>query len=137
MNHSSRSIGRSIGAVLTGIVAGVALTLATDMVLHAIGFFPPPGQPASDGPLVVATAYRIVYGIAGSYITAMLAPNHPMRHALAGGVAGFVVSAIGAVVTWNRSAVFGPHWYPLALVVTAIPCAWVGGRLREMQLRPN
>ena len=29
---------------------------------------------------------------------------------------------------------FGPHWYPVALIVTAIPCAWLGGKLRVMQL---
>ena len=52
----------------------------------------------------------------------------PLLHALIGGAAGFVVSIIGAVATWNRG--FGPHWYPLALIVLAIPQAWAGGRLR-------
>jgi len=23
----------------------------------------------------------------------------------------------------------GPAWYPIALVITALPCAWLGGRL--------
>jgi hypothetical protein len=31
---------RSIGALLTGIFAGVILTLATDIVLHVTGVFP-------------------------------------------------------------------------------------------------
>jgi hypothetical protein len=21
---------------------------------------------------------------------------------------------------------FGPHWYPVSLIVTALPCAWLG-----------
>jgi len=46
-----------------------------------------------------------------------------------------IVSTVGAVVTWNRGPAFGPHWYPLALIVTALPCAWLGGKLRVMQLR--
>jgi hypothetical protein len=58
-----------------------------------------------------------------------------MQHALVGGVVGLVVSTVGAVVTWNKGPVFGPHWYPLALIVLAMPTAWAGGRLREMQLR--
>lgn len=32
-----RSVGRSVGAVIAGMVAGVTLTLATDVVLHKIG----------------------------------------------------------------------------------------------------
>ncbi len=131
--HPPRRIGRSIGAVLAGIVAGVILTLATDIVLHAIGVFPPWGQPVSDGPLLLATAYRAVYGVVGSYIAARLAPDRPMQHALAGGVVGLVVSIVGTVVTWNRGPAFGPHWYPLALIVIAMPCAWVGGKLFGVQ----
>jgi hypothetical protein len=130
-----RRIGRSIGAVLIGIVVGVLLTLVTDMVLHVIGLFPPLGQPVADAPLVLATAYRIVYGALGSYIIALLAPNRPVLHALIGGAFGALASTVGAVVTWNRGPAFGPHWYPIALILTALPCAWVGGKLRLMQLR--
>src|SRR5258708_19213074 len=79
--HPPRRIGRSIGAVLAGIVAGVILTLATDIVLHGIGVFPPWGQPVSDGPLLLATAYRAVFGIVGSYIPARLPPYRPLPHA--------------------------------------------------------
>jgi hypothetical protein len=132
---SSGSVGRSVGAVVGGIVVGVVLTTITDVVLHAMGVFPPWGQPVSDGPLVLATAYRIVFGIVGSYVAARLAPDRPMRLAMIAGFVGFVVSIVGAIVTWNKGPAFGPHWYPLALIVTALPCAWVGGRLREMQLR--
>jgi hypothetical protein len=125
---------KSIGAVLAGMLAGVILTIVTDIVLHAIGVFAPWGQPNGDGPLLLATAYRTVYGIAGSYIIAWLAPNRPMAHALAGGVVGLAVSILGAAVTWNRGPAFGPHWYPLALIVLALPQAWAGGRLRVIQL---
>jgi hypothetical protein len=131
---SSGSVGRSIWAVIAGIVVGVVLTTITDVVLHAMGVYPPWGQPVSDGPLVLATAYRIVFGIVGSYVAARLAPQRPMRHAMIAGFIGFIVSIAGAVVTWNKGPAFGPHWYPLALIVTALPCAWVGGWMRERQL---
>jgi hypothetical protein len=39
-----RHLGKSIGAVVGGIAVGVALTLITDAVLHAVSFFPPLGQ---------------------------------------------------------------------------------------------
>ena len=87
-----------------------------------------------DGALLLATVYRTVYGVVGSYIIARLAPDRPMQHALVGGVIGLALSIVGAVATWNRVPTFGPHWYPVALIVTALPCAWVGGKLRVMQL---
>jgi hypothetical protein len=88
-----------------------------------------------DGALLLATGYRTVYGVLGSYIIARLAPDRPMEHALVGGVIGLAVSIVGAAVTWNKGPAFGPHWYPLALVVLAMPQAWAGGKLRVMQLR--
>ena len=134
---SSRHTLRSIGAVLAGMVVGIAITLGTDQLLHIAGVFPPWGQSmvGYDGALLLATAYRVVYAILGSYITARLAPNRPMLHALIGGVIGVIASTVGAVVTWNGGPAFGPHWYPIALIVTALPCAWVGGKLCLMQLR--
>ena len=84
---------------------------------------------------LLAMAYRMVDGIAGSYIAARLAPRRPMQHSLILGAVGIVLSSIGAVVTWNKGPAFGPHWFPIALIVIAMPCAWAGGRLRVMQLR--
>ena len=134
-----RRLGRSIGAVLAGILAGIALTIGTNLALRASGVFPPLTQlpPMSDALFLLATAYRIVYGVAGSYVIVRLAADRPMQHALVGGVVGLVVSIVGATVTWNMVPSWGPHWYPLALVVTALPCAWLGGKLRVMQLRAS
>ncbi len=135
--HPPRRIGRSITAVLAGMFVGIVITLGTDVVLHAIGVFPPWGASmvGFDGPLLLATVYRTVYGVLGSYIIARLAPDRPMQHALVGGFLGLVVSIVGAALTWNKGPAFGPHWYPLALIVLAMPQAWAGGRLYGMQLR--
>src|SRR5438105_13994177 len=92
---------KSIGAVLAGFVAVFVLSLGTDVVLHATGVFPPWDQRMSDALFMLATAYRTVYCIAGSYIAARLAPDRPMAHALVVGVVGLVVSTAGTVVTWN------------------------------------
>jgi hypothetical protein len=88
-----------------------------------------------DGALLLATVYRILFGVAGSYVTARLAPDRPLQHALLGGVIGLGLSIAGAAATWNKGPAFGPHWYPLALVFTALPTAWIGGKLCLMQLR--
>lgn len=121
-------------ALLAPFPVVVVLSLGTDLVLHRTGVFPAWGQAMSDALFLLATLYRTVYGVLGSYLTARLAPNRPMGHALTGGVIGQVLSIVGAVTTWNKGPEFGPHWYPLALVVTAMPCAWVGGKLYTMRL---
>lgn len=126
-----RRVGRRVGAVLAGLVAIFVPSHATDAVLHATGVFPPMGQPMADALFALALAYRIVYSIAGCWLTARLAPDRAMRHALALGALGVVLSTAAALATWDKGAEFGPRWYPLALVASAIPCAWAGGKLVE------
>lgn len=31
----------------------------------------------------------------------------------------------------NNSIDWGPAWYPIALVLVTLPCAWLGGKLAE------
>lgn len=128
-----RRLSRSLLALLAGMLAGIVLSVGTDVLLHVIGLFPALGQPVSSPLLLLATAYRSVYSVISSYIAARLAPNQPMLHSLVLGMVGFVVCIIGAVVTWNKGPAFGPHWYPVALVVLAIPTAWLGGKVFLMQ----
>ena len=126
-----RRIGRSIVAVLAGMIVGIVLSLGTDLVLHMAHVFPPLGASMTgyDGPLLLATIYRTLYGVLSSYIAARLAPHRPMLHAMVLGALGFAVSILGAVVTWNKGPAFGPHLYPVALIVLALPTAWLGGKL--------
>lgn len=131
-DHSLRKIGRSIGAVLAGILAVIILSIGTDLLLHAIGILPGLGEPVGDSLLLVATVYRTIYSITGSYITAWLAPDRPMNHALAGGVLGLILGTVGAITTWNGVGM-GHHWYSIALAALALPSAWVGGKLRTAQ----
>src|SRR5258707_624496 len=135
--RATRNVPRSIGATLAGCFSFSIVPGAPTDLSHRPGAFPPWGASmvGYDAALLLATAYRIVFGIAGSYITARLAPDRPMRHALLGGFIGLALSILGAAATWNRGPAFGPHWYPLVLVVTVLPTAWAGGKLRLMQLR--
>ena len=131
LDRRPRHALRSVGAVFAGFLAIVVSTTAIDVVLHATHVFPPWGEPNSDALLLLATAYRVVCSIAGCYLAARLAPDRPMQHALALGAVGLVLSTAGAVAMWDA----GPAWYSLAVVAIAMPCAWAGGRLRELQLR--
>ena len=130
-----RKIGWSCAAIAAGTIVGVALSLGTDDLMRAAGLLPPLGQVPSEGSLVLATVYRTFYGVLGCYVTARLAPSRPMLHALLLGVFGLVATIAGVLVTWNKGPEFGPHWYPIALVLLTMPQSWAGGRLRELQIR--
>ncbi len=128
---------KSIGAVLAGMIAIVALSVGTDWVLETGGVFPPPDQGIFvSWMLMLALVYRCIYAVAGGYVAALLAPDRPMRHAVILGIIGIVASILGSVKGWDLSA----HWYPVALIITSLPCTWTGGKLKigNMKLkRPN
>jgi len=110
------------------------LSLATDQVLHVLEVYPPWGQAMYDPGLnLLALAYRVVYTVLGGYITAALAPRNPMRHALIGGAIGFVLAGVGTLATMNMN--LGPMWYPVALVLTAVPCMWLGAIIHRARKR--
>ena len=118
---------RSIWAILAGVLAVVAITTLVDIVLHVVHVYPPMDQPLNDVQALLATAYRVVFGIAGAWLTARLAPAKPMKHVIVLGALGTVAALVGVVATWNRG--MGPRWYPISLVVLAIPQSWLGGWL--------
>jgi hypothetical protein len=115
-------------AVLAGLGVVIVLSLGTDMVLHATGLYPPWGQPVPERLLVLATLYRLAYGVLGGFVAARLAPSAPVRHAVVLGVIGTLLALAGLIATWDAGPAFGPRWYPITLVATALPTCWLGGR---------
>jgi len=81
---------RRVGAVLAGLLLVIITSTATDALMHGTGIFPPLGWPMPDSLFVLALAYRIVYSVAGGYLTARLAPDQPVKHALWLGIIGFI-----------------------------------------------
>ena len=122
---------KSVGAVVAGVLFIVIVTTLVDIVLHVAGVYPRVDQPLTDALAALATAYRIPLGIAGGWLTARLAPGRPMQHALVLGAVGTVLGVLGAVVTWDKG--LGPHWYPVALALLALPQCWAGGKLFLMR----
>ena len=118
---------KSIGAVLAGVITIVILSVGTDWVLETLGIFTPPDQGLFvPWMLMLALIYRSIYAVAGGYVTAMLVPSRPIRHAIILGITGVVLSTFGAMAGWDLSS----HWYPVALIITALPCTWIGGKLK-------
>jgi hypothetical protein len=129
---SRRSIGRSALAILGGILTNAVPALLIDQVLHMTAVYPPWGQPMFEPELnLLAFSYRLVFAVLGGYVTARLAPFAPIRHTVILGVIGIVLAGLGAIASMSMN--IGPGWYPLALVVIALPASWLGGRLRAAQ----
>lgn len=117
---------KSTGAVLAGLVFIFSTHMGIDHFMHTIGVFPPYGEPMTDsGQYLIALSYRIVFTVIGCFITAWLAPCRPMLHALVLGGIGVVLATTGMIVMWG----VGPVWYPIALILVTLPCAWMGGRM--------
>jgi hypothetical protein len=129
--NGPQKILQSTGALIAGFIVNVALSLGMDAALRAAAILPALGVPMTNAQSLLATVYRTLIAIIGSYVVARLAPHHPLEHALLGGALGMALAAVGAIATWNQG--LGPHWYPVALVVLALPTAWAGGKLRLWQ----
>jgi hypothetical protein len=125
------AIVKSIAAVLAGLLAVTVLSVGADLIMHATGIYPPWGEPMSDSKFALATGYRMVFAVAGSYLSAQLAPVKPMQHAVALGVVGVVFALIGTIATWNGGPEYGRKWYPITLILISIPCSWLGGKLHQ------
>jgi hypothetical protein len=122
---------RSIWAVVAGFLFIVVLSLGADAIMHAVSprLFDASGGTTNFTILCLSTVFVGVFATVGCYLTARLAPSHPMRHALVLGALGLIFSLIATMRMWNMS----PAWYNVVNLVLVMPYAWLGGRLRESE----
>lgn len=125
--------GRSIWAVVAGALLIIVASTLVDVALHLAGVYPAVGEPLTHGLALLASSYRLVIGVAGGWLAARLAPRAPMRHALILGGVGILLGLVGLVLTWNAG--LGPRWYPISLVLLALPQCGLGGWIFERMSR--
>lgn len=124
--HMKNETLKSIGAVMAGFATLVILSIATDAVLEKAGIMKT--DPFNDNPvwlIALVAGYRTIFSTFGCYLTARMAPNKPMKHAMILGAIGVVLTTIGMIAMWDVP----PHWYPISLVILTLPAAWLGGKL--------
>ena len=129
---ASLRLGRSVFAILAGLVLNAVLSTATDVLLSVLGVFPALseyGQADSftNPMLALALVYRTLFGVLGCYVTARLAPRQPLLHALILGAIGFSIGVAGAITMWTGSS----GWYAIAITLVTLPAARIGGLLAE------
>ncbi len=123
---------RSIAAVAAGFVVIAILSFGTDAIVRRsfANAYDATGRTDSVGLLLLTLAYVGVYAVAGCYLTARLAANRPLNHALILGLLGLVFTGAGTAFAWATA----PAWYHVIALATVLPWAWLGGRLREKEL---
>jgi putative membrane protein (TIGR04086 family) len=129
-------MGRSIGAVIVGLL----YALATIWLAQVILFFAVPEEPGADGAdsvpetrLVLTVICTFASAIIAGFVTAHVARQAELVHGLA---LGAVLVALLAVTTLVVETEPAPPWYQLALPAVALPGALLGAALRARVPRP-
>ena len=90
------------------------------------------GKPLTTGAMLCNLGTTLLAALCGGYLTATLAVDNPLIHALALAIIVLLLSALSAM----QSRGSYPIWFSLLMVVTG-PCAVIGGgllRLKSMGL---
>jgi hypothetical protein len=126
-------VWRSAFAIVVGFVIIGVLSFATDALVRLAvpNVFDAHGGTESVPVLLAALGYVALFATGGCYLTARLAPSHPMRHALVLGGLGLAFNVAGTIAMWSTA----PAWYHAVALAMVMPLAWAGGHLRERQLR--
>jgi peptidoglycan/LPS O-acetylase OafA/YrhL len=128
---------RSVSAVAAGLFVTAFASIAADALMHAAEIFPSSPQSMPESLFALASTYRALFTVAGGYTTARLAPDRPMRHAWILAGIGLVAGLAGVVAYYViGGAKLGPAWYPISIAIEAIPCVWLGARLRARSRSP-
>lgn len=114
---------RLILSIIAGFLFTAIITTAVDHILHVTKVFPPYGEPFREtGLLILAFAYRALFAITGSYITARIAKEKARKAVLILGCIGTVAWLAGLIQFWNLA----PVWYNIGGLISAIPYAFIG-----------
>jgi hypothetical protein len=125
-------MGRLILSIFVGIVVITLLSTGTDTIFHVTGVFPPPGEPFFDtNLLLLATAYRFIFQIAGCYLASMIAKDKAMASAWTLGTLGAIMWLLGTFIFMPG---MGPIWYGIVGAVLSIPSALIGEKLYRKRI---
>lgn len=117
---------RLILSILAGFVVTAVLSTATDFAFESAGILPPFGQPLMDtGLLLLATSYRALYQVIGSYVAALIAKERANTAVWTLGILGAVIWLVGGLTMKD----YAPLWYSLVGAALSLPTTLLGGKL--------
>jgi hypothetical protein len=119
---------KRVGAIFAGFFLIGLLGFLTDTVLQQFGVLPIPTEHKFEARhSLLALSYHLLFVVLGGFVTARLAPDRPLAHAITLGILGIAFSALGLIAIITQD--LAPAWYGWALVVLSIPVTWLGGKL--------
>jgi hypothetical protein len=121
------AVAKSIVAVVVGIVTFSLALLVMMAAGNALLGADPEWINRSTATQAVWLAWNAVAMIGGGYVAAWIAPRAKSSHAVAMGLIQALFN-LGAFLTVTSDAT--PAWLWIGGIVTTVPAAWVGGRLR-------
>ncbi|MFC3559479.1 hypothetical protein [Pedobacter jamesrossensis] len=122
----NKTILKSIGAILAGIVLAAMLSIGADFLFDKLGIMSMENfKQTSLSIIILIVVYRFIFNVVGCYLTAKLAPNKPMKHVIIIGIIGTIFSIFGSFVMWDKAIPF----YNIAIILISLPSAWLGGQL--------
>ncbi len=122
----NKTVLKSIGAILAGFVTGALLSIGADFLMEHLGLMSMENfKQNSLSVILIVLLYRFVFNVAGCYLTALLAPNQPMKHVIIIGIIGTVLSIVGTIAMWDKAIPL----YNLTIILMSLPSAWLGGYL--------
>jgi hypothetical protein len=117
---------RTIGAVAAGCGSMSALTVAASQFVRlGLSRRLDADTELAALALVVVLVATAVAVMAGSFLAARMAPQHPLFHALLVGSIAYVLSMSATSILWTEA----PAWFHMAVVLIQLPAALVGGLL--------
>ncbi|AYB29220.1 hypothetical protein [Chryseolinea soli] len=122
---------RLILSILAGFVVTAILSTGTDFAFESAGILPPYGQPLMDtGLLLLATSYRAIYQVIGSYLAALLARDRANTAVWTLGILGAAIWLVGGLTMKG----YAPFWYSLLGAVLSLPTTLLGGKLYALKM---
>lgn len=134
MSNNKTYLWKNVTAVLVGFVVAAVASVVADIGMSSVGLLDFDNFKNSPTRVVVlVVGYRFIFNTIGSFVTARMAPANPMRLVMIGGIIGFVLSIVGAATMWDKAA----PWYNLAVIIIALPAAYLGGKLHARTVNPS
>jgi hypothetical protein len=119
---------RSITAVVVGLVVFAVLTVLGVLLAQRAGLVAA-GRTPTENDFLLFNSTLMLFMMAGGYATAKLAPFDPKLHTI---YLGTILTVLGAVASFVFSRMdIGPDWFGWLLILSGLPFAWLGGKLKR------
>jgi hypothetical protein len=121
----TRSVSRSVAAVIGGYAAIGVLIVLTDQLFSVL--IPDMKSMPQPPPyyFAISLVTDFIYSIVGGWVCVRIAKERQMRHAAGLIVFGEAIGIASQIALWTTV----PHWYGMSLLILYPPGVWLGAKL--------